>query len=69
MKKTTALLAATALTLSLIPLTACNKTQDENRSKYAITAAYDEANKTLNGVVDFTYYNGTGNEISDLAFN
>ncbi len=69
MKKTTALLAATALTISLIPMTACKKPQSENLSKYAITAAYDETNRTLTGVVDFTYYNSTNNEISNLAFN
>ena len=69
MKKTTAILAATALTISLLPLTACNKKQDENRSKYNINATYDDAEKKLSGVVDFTYYNSTGNEIETLAFN
>jgi len=69
MKKTTAILAATALTLTLLPLTACNKKQDNSRSSYAINATYDEKEKKLSGVVDFTYYNSTGNEISDLAFN
>lgn len=61
-------MAATALTLSLLPLTACNKPQEEKRSSYAINATYDEAGQ-LNGVVDFTYYNSTNNEIGDLAFN
>lgn len=62
-------MAATALTLTLLPLTACKKTQEQELSKYVVTASYNEEEKTLDGVVDFTYYNNTDNEISDLRFN
>ena len=68
MKKTFAIAAAAALTLSLIPMTACKSTAEQARSAYCINVAYDEAGRTLTGTVDFTYYNDTDNEISDLSF-
>lgn len=68
MKKTIALAAAAALTLALIPLTACKKSQENGVSRYDIRAQYDEKQKKLDGVVDFTFYNSTENEICDLSF-
>ena len=68
MKKTVTILAATALTLTLLPLTACKKTEQKSRSSYAINATYNEEEKRLTGVVDFTYRNDTDNEISSLSF-
>ena len=68
MKKTFAIAAAAALTLSLIPFTACKSTSEQARSSYCISVAYDENEKILSGTVDFTYYNNTDNEINDLCF-
>ncbi len=68
MKKTIAIAAAAALTLAILPVTACKKTQEDKRSSYCINAAYDEEEKTLSAEVDFTYVNDTQNEITDLCF-
>ena len=38
-------------------------------SEYVISATYDEKECTLSGTTDFTFYNSTNNEISDLQFN
>ncbi len=66
--KKLAIFAAAALTLAALPLAACHK-QQTDRSKYVITAAYDENERTLKGTADFTYFNSTDNEIRDLQFN
>lgn len=68
MKKYIAIAAAAAVTIALLPLTACKKTEERKRSHYSLTASYDGQSKTLSGVADFTYYNSTDNEISDLSF-
>ena len=68
MKKTLAIAAAAALTLAILPLTACKKPQERTRSRYAIDVTYNEAERTVSGVVEFTYFNDTDNEISDLSF-
>ena len=44
------------------------KTQEDGRSLYAINVTYNEAERKLSGVVDFTYRNDTDNEITDLSF-
>lgn len=67
-KKFLCLLLATSVVLSCIMLTACSKAQSPV-SKYEILVIYDEENNSLKGTVDFTYYNDTDNEISDLKFN
>lgn len=51
-----------------ITLTACTK-KSADISKYEIFAIYDSEEQTLTGTADFTYYNNTDNEISDLKFN
>lgn len=66
--KKLAIIAAAALTLAAIPLSACHK-QETERSKYVIAAAYDEKERTVKGTADFTYFNSTDNEIRDLQFN
>lgn len=50
------------------PSAACAKKQT-GASKYVINASYDKKENTLSGTADFTFYNSTGNEISDLQFN
>lgn len=69
MKKTTLIIATAAVMLTALPLTACTKKNQTGTSKYVITAAYDQAERCLSGTVDFTFYNSTDNEISDLQFN
>ncbi|MDE6374106.1 MAG: M1 family metallopeptidase [Clostridia bacterium] len=69
MKKTPIIIAAAALALNALPVTSCAKKNDTEISKYVITAAYDEAGHCLSGTTDFTFYNSTDNEISDLQFN
>ena len=70
MKKTLIILAvATAVSAVALPLTACKKDGGQCTSKYVISAAYDDKANKLTGVADFTFYNSTDNEISDLQFN
>lgn len=61
-------MTATAVAIGALPLTACKKKQDEI-SKYEICADYDEENNCLKATCDFTYFNDTDNEISELKFN
>ena len=68
MKKTICLILAVCTVAGTLTLTACGK--DETRAnEYDIVASYDSETKTLTGTVNFTYYNDTDNEISDLKFN
>lgn len=69
MKKTLVILAAATAVLAALPLTACKKDASSGTSKYVISATYDDKARTLTGVADFTFYNSTDNEISDLQFN
>lgn len=55
--------------LPLTALTACKMDGAYSASRYEICATYDENERTLSGVVDFTFRNSTDNEISDLQFN
>lgn len=70
MKKTFIILAAATAVLAALPFTtACNRNAQQGTSKYVISATYDEKENTLTGITDFTFYNSTENEISDLQFN
>lgn len=53
---------------AVMPTFAACENESANISKYEIFAIYD-GESTLNGTVDFTYYNNTDNEIGDLKFN
>lgn len=58
-----------ACTAAAVPFfTACKK-KEVKASEYDIVASYDSESRTLNGALNFTYYNDTDNEISDLKFN
>lgn len=59
------IVCAAALTLSLA---ACNKDSGKT-SSYEIFCIYEEDSGKLDGTVDFTFYNDTENELSDLKFN
>lgn len=69
MKKTLIIIAAAATVLAALPLTACKDEDNYSASKYVINATYDDKQNKLTGVADFTFYNSTDNEISDLQFN
>ena len=60
------LIACTAVTA--LTFTACKKKEIKS-SEYEIFATYDSESRTLHGTMNFTYYNDTDNEISDLKFN
>lgn len=62
-----AMAVCTAAT-SALTFTACGK-KETKTSEYDIVASYDSENRTLSGTVNFSYYNNTDNEISDLKFN
>ena len=68
MKKIICFILAACMAAATLTLTACGK-KKMPVSEYEIFASYDETARTLNGTVDFTYYNNTENEISDLKFN
>lgn len=59
------IVCAAVLTLSLA---ACNKDSGK-ASSYEIFCIYEEDSGKLDGTVDFTFYNDTENELSDLKFN
>ncbi|MCM1438652.1 MAG: M1 family metallopeptidase [Roseburia sp.] len=69
MKKTFIIFTAAAITLAALPFTACKKSEGNGVSRYEITAAYNAEERTISGAADFTFYNSTDNEISDLQFN
>ncbi|MDE6868089.1 MAG: M1 family metallopeptidase, partial [Clostridia bacterium] len=68
MKKFISLLLIVCATAATLSFSACAKKQ-ETVSSYDIIAIYDGETGTLSGTVDFTYYNATDNEISELKFN
>ena len=68
MKKFICILLIVCAAVATLSLTACGK-QSAKVSEYEIFAIYDSENRSLKGTVDFTYYNNTDNEISDLKFN
>ena len=68
MKRFICILLVICAVAASVTFAACKKS-DPKTSEYEIFASYDNENKTLSGTVDFTYYNSTGNEITDLKFN
>lgn len=68
MKKIICRTAALCLILFAATLSACSENSNSKTCEYEITAIYDGGNK-LNCTVNFTYFNDTENEISDLKFN
>lgn len=50
-------------------ITACSTKNGEKLSSYDIFVIYDEEAQTLSGTVDFTFYNSSDNQLSDLKFN
>ena len=68
MKKSILIIAAAAVTLAALPLTACKK-QANAKNGYVLNVTYDEKENSLSGTCDFTFRNRTDNEISDLQFN
>lgn len=69
MKKLIIVLAAATAALASLPLSACKKDGAQHTSGYVINATYDDKENKLSGAVDFTFYNSTDNEISNLQFN
>ena len=68
MKRTLSIMAACALCIpSAAYISACSP-QEEERSIYTITAAYDGAD-TLTGSVELNYLNDTENALDCLKFN
>ncbi len=68
MKKIISLLLVVCASSAVISLSACAEKKSDV-SAYDIIAIYDGENETVTGTVDFTYYNNTDNEISELKFN
>lgn len=68
MKKALAFLIITILALCAVPFAACVK-EESRLSEYVITATYDGEAGELTGTVEFTFFNDTDNEITDLKFN
>ena len=68
-KKFVCLLLTVCAAALCITFTACEKKSKTAVSEYEIFASYDSENKKLTGTVDFTYYNSTDNEITDIKFN
>lgn len=69
MKKTIIILTAAAAALVALPFSACKKSSGKTISEYVISATYNAEEGTLSGTEDFTFYNSTNNEITDLQFN
>lgn len=68
LKRIICFLLVVCATVAAFTLSACGKAKAKI-SEYEILAIYDAENRTLNGTVDFNFYNDTENEISDLKFN
>ena len=67
MKKLIAFIIIAVTVIFSAPVYGCAKNAD--RCSYEITASYDEEERTLTGRVDYTFFNNTDNQISDLKFN
>lgn len=66
--KIVAILLSVICALSLFA--ACEKKpQKEERSRYEITATYDEENKTVTASMSLSYYNGTEAILDELCFH
>lgn len=69
MKKTVCIILTVCTAVTAAGLSACSKNENANLCGYDIFASYDEKTSTLDGSVNFSYYNDTDNEIGDLKFN
>lgn len=71
MKKSIKIIAiALSVVCALPTFAACaKKPQKEERSRYEITARYDEENKTVSAVMSLSYYNGTDAILDELCFH
>ena len=68
MKKFLPIILILCILASICALSACSL-GGANRCSYNILALYDAEEQAITGTVEFTYYNATENEISDLKFN
>ena len=68
MKKFFAILLIICVGACTVALSACKKTAAD-LSNYDIFVIYNKDDRTLNGTVDFDFYNDTDNELTDLKFN
>lgn len=69
MKRFLYIIAATALAFGVLTLSSCTPGGEADISSYEILAIYDETESKLSGTLNFTFYNDTENEITDLKFN
>lgn len=69
MKKTAIIISAAFALCALPAASGCNKDTAQPLSRYVISAEYDSDKKTLCGEEEFTFYNSTENEITELKFN
>lgn len=71
MKKQIKIVAILLSVICALPLfAACEKKpQKEERSRYEITATYDEENKTVTASMSLSYYNGTEAILDELCFH
>lgn len=69
MKKFLSLIIVFCSVLLVAAVPACKKDSAKNISSYDISVVYDSGSQTLTGISEFTFYNDTDNEISDLKFN
>ncbi|MBD5584467.1 MAG: M1 family metallopeptidase [Clostridia bacterium] len=68
MKKLISILLIVCALSLCVSLSACDG-KDRKCDRYEMFCIYDEETSTLSGTVDFTFYNHTENELSDLKFN
>lgn len=69
MKKTVCILLTVCTAAAAASFSACIKDGSAALSTYDIYASYDSETATLEGTVNFSYYNDTENEMTDLKFN
>lgn len=68
MKKFISFILIVCAAAAALSFAGCSK-KTARASEYDIVVIYDGQTRTLTGTADFTYYNNTDNEISDLKFN
>ena len=69
MKKILCVLLVICMAAAVCAFAACGSKKGEAHSSYDIFVIYDEGEQTLSGTVDFSFYNSTDNQLSDLKFN
>ena len=67
-KRIVSLLLIICAAVAVFSFAGCKK-KSAKVSEYEIFASYDSETRTLTGAVDFTYYNSTDNEFTELKFN